>query len=773
MSSPKYTVGVRTLCEFTARRGDLDLRFTPSPSAQEGISGHAVVAARRGPGYRSEVPLAGEYRELVVRGRADGYDPATNLLEEVKTHRGDVDAVPERHRRVHLAQAQTYGWLLCREFGLAELRIAVIYFDIGSQVETSIVDTFAASELQHLFEERCASFLAHARGELAHAAERNAALAALRFPHAGFRAGQRDLAEGVYRAARADRCLVAQAPTGIGKTIGTLFPLLKAWQGATLDKIFFLTAKGSGRRLAFDAVERLQPRSGRLALRVVELVAREKACEHRDKACHGDSCPLARGFYDRLPAARAEALNLEKGALDQAALRTLALAHDVCPYYLGQELTRWADVVVADYNHWFDPSAMLFAMALAHEWKVALLIDEAHNLLDRARAMYSAELDRANLRRLRHGSPTPLARAIDRLGRRWSELHASQDKSAHVVLNIPSRFAAALQQAVAASTQHLADHPTRIDPPLLELHFELLRFARLFETFGDHSIFEVTRHADGRGSTLAIRNIVPAPHLRRRFVTARSAVLFSATLTPFAFHRDTLGLPADSAWLDVDSPFDPRQLSIRIARHLSTRQRDREVSLAPLADLMARQFEAAPGNYLAFFSSFEYLERAAACMAERHPDVPTWKQSRGMGTTDRDAFLARFGEDSRGIGFAVLGGTFGEGIDLPGRRLIGAFVATLGLPPPDRLNEHLRQRMQASFGDGYGYAYLFPGIQKVVQAVGRVIRNPTDRGVVHLVDDRFGRADVRRLFPRWWRVEPGPFGAASAEPTGDPAVPRE
>ncbi|MEO5697676.1 MAG: ATP-dependent DNA helicase [Burkholderiaceae bacterium] len=506
---------------------------------------------------------------------------------------------------------------------------------------------------------------------------------------------------------------------------------------------------------------------------MVELVARDKACEHPDKACHGDSCPLARGFYDRLPAARAEALSQDR-ALDQPALRTLALAHDICPYYLGQELTRWADVVVADYNHWFDTSAMLFAMTLAQEWKVALLIDEAHNLLERARRMYSAELERSVLSKVRRGAPVALTRAINRLARRWGELSPSVDNSQQLLSNVPLRFAAALQEAAAASTQHLAEHPTSVDQPLLDLHFELLRFARLLDSFGDHSIFEVTRQSGTRReSMLAIRNIIPAPHLLRRFATAETAVLFSATLTPFTFHRDTLGLPADSAWLDVESPFDPRQLSIRIARHLSTRQRDRATSLAPLADLMAGQFDADPGNYLAFFSSFEYLEQAAACMAERHPGVPIWQQSRGMGIAARDAFLGRFREDSRGIGFAVLGGTFGEGIDLPGRRLIGAFVATLGLPPPDALNEHLRQRMQAAFGNGYDYTYLFPGIQKVVQAVGRVIRNPTDRGVVHLVDDRFGRHDVRRLFPRWWQIDPGPLGAGSANRPGCVAVPRE
>jgi Rad3-related DNA helicase len=797
MAPAEYVIGVRALCEFTAKAGDLDLRFTPSPSAEEGVAGHAIVAARRPAGYQSELSLEGEYEGLRVRGRADGYDAAARRLEEIKTHRGPLERLPANHRALHWAQAKVYGWLVCRRDGLAEIELALVYFEIGCQRETSFVETHQAEDLRRFFEMQCGRFLAWSRQELAHAAARDRMLAGLRFPHAELRRGQRALAEAVWRAAGDGRCLVAQAPTGIGKTLGTVFPLLKAWPGQRLDKIFFLTAKGSGRRMALDALRLVLGDGARpQPLRVVELVAREKACEHRDKACHGEACPLARGFYDRLPAARERAL--DEACLDQAALRRTALEHAVCPYYLGQELVRWADVVVGDYNHYFDLHAILHALTMARQWRVGLLVDEAHNLLERARRMYSAPLDRTSLRAARRAAPAGVARALDRLARRWRALVGDAAVPYRVEASVPEGFATALQQAVAAIAEHLAEQPLSGVSPLLAFHFEALHFLRLLERFGPHTLFDISlagphdaavdatdppRAADPRAADpsratdsiraadpprplakppahtapprntrLTLRNIVPAPHLAPRFAAAHASVLFSATLTPMPFHRDTLGLPADAAWLDVESPFAAAQLRVHVARHVSTRWRDRSASLEPIAALLARQYAEAPGNYLAFFGSYDYLRQALAVFARRHPEVPVWEQSPAMTAAAREAFLARFTPESRGIAFAVLGGSFGEAIDLPGRRLIGAFIATLGLPPVNPVNEQIRLRMQSAFGSGWDYTYLYPGIQKVVQAVGRVIRSHTDAGVVHLIDDRYARAEVRRLFPGWWRL---------------------
>lgn len=745
-----YTVAVRALCEFTAKQGDLDLRFTPSPTALEGIAGHAVVASRRGEHYRAEVGLAGDYGLLHVRGRADGYDTDQNLIEEVKTFRGRFDSIPDNHRHLHWAQLRIYGHLMCEQLDMEAVNLALVYFDIGNQHETVLRETRTRAELKAIFDDHCGRFIAWAEQEMRHREGRNAALTNMRFPHADFRPGQRQLAEAVFRANAAKRCLLAQAPTGIGKTLGTMFPALKAAPKENIDKLLFLAAKTPGRRLALDAAATLKA-GATMPLRVLELTARDKACEHPDKACHGESCPLARGFYDRLPAARAACLDAP--LLDRDALRTVGLEHDVCPYYLGSEMARWSDLIVGDYNYWFDGGAMLYALALERGWRVSVLADEAHNLVSRARGMYSASLARGSLRAARAVAPAGVQKPLEKLGRAWLDAGKSAPLPYQVLEAIPQKLLDSLQNATSAITEHLAEHMagSALDPALQEFYFDALQFLRLAESFGEHSMFDLTR-ADQRDTVLAIRNLVPAPFLKPRFELAHSTTLFSATLSPWHYFADLLGMPEHTAWIDVDSPFVASQLKVEVARGISTRYQHRKASLAPIADLMAQQYAQHPGNYLAFFSSFDYLEQAADMLARRHSEIPAWHQSRRMSELERTAFLDRFTSESKGIGFAVLGGAFGEGIDLPGARLIGAFVATLGLPQVNPVNEQLRERLQAMFGAGYDYAYLYPGLQKVVQAAGRVIRTEQDQGTVWLIDDRFARPEVLELLPRWWHV---------------------
>lgn len=747
-----YTVAVRALCEFTAKVGDLDLRFTPSPSAQEGMLGHRTVASRRSAHYQSEVALEGLYQQLTVRGRADGYDPDRNVLEEVKTYRGDLDAQPANHRQLHWAQAKVYGWLMCSKLGLPEIALALVYFDIVSERETVISQVCAADDLEAFFNRQCALFLGWAEQQAQQRLARDAASTALVFPHAAFRLGQRTLAETVYKAVSTGRCLMAQAPTGIGKTIGTVFPMLKAMAPQQLDKLFFLTAKTPGRKLALDAMQILHA-SADLPLHVLELVARDKACEHLDKACHGDSCPLAKGFYDRLPAAREAAAKVR--LLDQRNLREVALAHGVCPYYLSQEMARWCDMVVADYNYYFDFGAMLFGLAQLNQWRVAVLVDEAHNLVERARAMYSADLDQFALKTLRDTAPEPLKKPLQRLNREWNALHKEQVTVYQAYASKPDKLLQALALCTSAMGEYFNDHPQALTGELQGFYFEALQFAKVAELFNEQFIFDIAQRdpqAKRRFSRLSLRNVVPAEFIRPRLTAARSSVLFSATLSPRHYYADLLGLPADTAWVDVESPFDAAQLQVHIIDRVSTRFVHRQASLAPIVALIAEQFERTPGNYLAFFSSFDYQQQVAQLLAERYPSIPTWHQSRGMAEAERQAFLDQFTQHSRGVGFAVLGGAFGEGIDLPGARLIGAFIATLGLAQLNPVNEQMKLRMGAMFGAGYDYTYLYPGIQKVVQAAGRVIRTQQDQGVVMLIDDRFAEPKVRPLLPRWWSV---------------------
>lgn len=765
-----HIVAVRTLCDFTARAGDLDRRFVPAPTALQGMAGHSVVASRRASHYESEVSLSLPYKHLLVRGRADGFDPRANRVEEVKTYRGDLARMPANHRALHWAQACVYGHLLCVTRGLPAIEVALVYFDIGTQSETVLTELHEAQALAQRFQDQCERYLAWGEQEAAHRQSRDAALADLTFPYGAFRAGQRELAVAVYRGARDAQCVMAQAPTGIGKTLATLFPALKACADQGVDKVFFLAAKAPGRALALDAMRQLtRTMPSHTGLRTVDIVAREKVCVHPGRACHGDDCPRARGFYDRLPAARTAALS-RPVVMDREFVRDIAEQHAICPYYLTQELARWSDVVVGDYNYYFDASAMLYAMAQIHQWQVEVLVDEAHNLVERARAMYSSTLSHLALDAARHAAPAALEGPLDALHRRWQAWTRAQgshdggepsddqddrpdgaDSDWHD--DPTAGLGSAIRQAVTTLTERL-DDASQVDPAVMRFYFDAAYFVRLLDTFGAHSLFDIVEEIPGargrRRTALAIRNVVPASFLAPRHAGARSVCLFSGTLMPQQFYADMLGMPAGTQRLAVGSPFRSEQLKVCITRDVSTRYRDRAGSIGRIVQIITDQMQARAGNYLAFFSSFEYLTQVQHALDARG-GMQVWAQSPGMDEQARSAFLARFASGGQGLGLAVLGGAFGEGVDLPGDRLVGAFIATLGLPQVNPVNARMMEKIDARFGQGYDYTYLFPGLQKVVQAAGRVIRSETDEGVVHLIDDRYAWGKIRALLPDWWR----------------------
>jgi len=745
-------VAVRTLCEFGARKGDLDFRYTPAPSAEEGIAGHQAIQSRRGYGYKSEYSLTGNCLGLELSGRADGYDPHKGRLEEIKTHRGDLARVRPHQRALHRAQLRAYGALLCRQESRKKLELALIYYDTGKDKETAVVESASADELWQELETLCGIYKAWAEQEAHHREQRDALLSNLTFPFPDFRPRQRQLAETVYKNSMKSGTLLLEASTGLGKTLGTLFPALMAMSAAKQDRLFYLTCRNTARQLALDAVDRLRSAQNELQpwpLRTLELVSKDHACEHPDKACHGDSCPLAKGFFDRLPDARAEAAQT-RGILNQEKLATIAAGHGLCPYFLAQEMARWSDLVIGDVNRLFDQSALLHGLIRQNNWKTSVLVDEAHNLVDRGRGMYSVRLEQQQLLKVKKIAPKPVKSALDRTARAWQSLirdqNADNDQSVFLA-SLPAQLLGALHGMVSTITDYLADHPP--DLALQEVMFESVAFMKLADTFGDHSLCEFQRSGRGRAS-VSIQNLIPADFLKDRFAAAQSVLLFSATLSPGVYYRDLLGLPEDTRFTSLPGPFSANQLQMQFTPGISTRQTHRQASLQPIADLIARQYWERPGHYLAFFSSFKYAREVNETLAEQAPDIPRRSQQPGMTPEQRREFLAGFQEPQGSVAFAVLGGVFSEGIDLPGDQLIGAFVATLGLPPFDPWHEILKARLQQRFGEGYRYTYLIPGLQKVAQAAGRVVRTPEDRGVIWLIDDRFLQPSVTRLLPRWW-----------------------
>jgi DNA excision repair protein ERCC-2 len=762
-NKPK-AVAIRTLVEFAAKRGSLDRRFTPAPTGQEGIEGHKKVTAKRKGDYQTEVSLSITYGDITFRGRADGYDPTRHCIEEIKTFYGDVERIPDNHRELHWAQAKCYGWLYCAQHGCEEINLALIYFELADEVEYPLAQTWNADELREYFEGLADQYCVWQQQLSARQQQLNEWLEQLPFPYGTMRVAQRVMAEAVYKAAVTGRVVMAEAPTGTGKTLAALFPTLKAMPRTPVDKIFYLTAKTTGKQLALENIEFIaSDKTHPAPLRSLELTAQEKSCLEPDKKCRGDSCQYALDFYTKLPAARQAAFAMPM--LDKNALNQLAHTFTICPFYLGMEMARWVDVVVADVNYYFDGTPLLLGLTLEFDWKPCLLVDESHNLIERGRGMFTAEFKRADLLGAKKTAPAPIKKTMEKINKAWLALLKTLPTAtaAYTQLDaLPEKLGLALEDFTSRYIEFLQQNP---DHPIQEgitqeLFFSALGYLRTLDIFDED--FCVNIQAVGsKAEILTLRNLIPAKQLAARLSFAHCACFFSATLHPARYYQALLGLPEDCVHIKVPSPFTSQQLSVRIAAQLSTRYKDRAAAINPLCDIITQQLQNTPGNALAFFSSYEFLQQAEVQLRKHlaQSNIQLLVQSRRMSEQDRDIFIAQFNQQNNLLGLAVLGGAFSEGIDLAGDALKGAFIATLGLPQLNPINEHLRHVMDTRFGQGYDFAYTYPGIQKVIQAAGRVIRTTADEGYVWLLDQRFEQPRIKNLLPDWWapRSERGSF----------------
>lgn len=762
MSDRANRISIRSLCEFAARTGDIDLRYTPAPTAAEGIEGHQRLQRKRPGGYTPEYPLELEINGLLLRGRADGVDLSKRLIEEIKTHRGDLERQSAGQRALHWAQLRTYAAILCQQQEWDSVNLRLTYLEVAKDEVTELDETALATELQAELEGLVERYRHWHNLRLRARRERDTALETLQFPYPEFRKGQRDLAESVYKAVRTERQLLLEAPTGSGKTLGTLFPALRAMASSDVDsnaansndvdRLLYLTTRNTARAVGLEGINQLREanrEANKVPLRVVELSSKEAGCIEPDKLCQGESCPLAKGFFDKLPAAREAAFAISDTNMDVAGLRAIAAEHQICPYFFGQEMARWSDVIVADINQYLAPTALLSAYLQQDEWRAVALVDEAHNLVSRCRDLYSVELYQSQFRL--DTQRVKLKKALDGVKRGWQEackgLDAASAKEPLFNEEPPEKLEYALQSLCSEISEVLAEQPDQLE--LQQMLFSASAYLKLAEVFGDHSVVRRTKPRRGAGE-LAILNLDPSIFLAQRWADLHSATLFSATLKPFDYYQQLLGLEPECAQGSLPSPFLPEQISVKLCSRIDTRYQVRERSIEPIAQLLIQQFKRRPGNHLFFAPSFKYLQQICEAVAQRAPDIALHLQATGMRQEERQTYLDAFTEDSQLLGMAVLGGLFAEGVDLAGDRLIGVTVATLGLPPFDSLHQLMRSRFDERFGQGYEYTYLYPGMQKVVQAAGRLIRTHEDSGELLLIDPRFGRSEIRSLLPGWW-----------------------
>ncbi len=756
-------LSVHSLVERVLRCGDIDNRYVDSSALYEGAAAHRKIQKSMGEEYHAEISLKmgleADGQPIQLQGRADGIFTDKDMLyiDEIKTTTMPLEQL-RRQETMHWGQAQCYAYMLLHTMDSPPSRIGIqlTYYQLHSEEIKRSRKIYHAEEIDDAFDALWQRYAVFARLEREWAALRNESIEAFSFPYPSYRRGQRELAAAVYRAIGQEKKLYVQAPTGIGKTLSTLFPAVKAMPRHRLDKLFYLTAKTVTRTVAQDAVQKMLG-SG-LRLKSLTLRAKDKICFCENPNCNPVDCPFANGHYDRVNDALLELIQSYDLILPSS-VEEIARAHRVCPYELSLDAALWADLVVCDYNHVFDPIVYLRRFFdLDEERRYVFLIDEAHNLADRVRDMYSATLRKSPFSRLsrqlrdKDTASSALRKTMRQINRYLlDERKAMGDASHRADPELDAVTNALIALFCEAAEDWLSQHETHpLHDELLELMLEAEAYQAAGEYYDEHFV-TLTQAEEGELSVTRLC-LNPADIIADRLQKAVSSTLFSATLTPLPYYREILGGGTQDVILTLPSPYDPNRLLLLAHAGISTKYRDREKSYAPIAEAIHTVVSARKGNYLVYFPSYDYMRKVVECYREIDSNADLLVQNSQMDELERERFLGCF-EHSDGhlrLGFCVLGGIFSEGIDLKGDRLIGSIIVGVGLPGLSERQEQIRNYFDRQGGCGYDYAYVYPGMNKVLQAAGRVIRSEEDSGIVLLIDSRFDTAKYRALFPAHW-----------------------
>ncbi len=758
----KKTVSVRELAEFVWRRGDLNTaRRVLPPSMIRGAEGHRWLQGNRPGDYLAEITLATKISRngitLEISGRADGVFTAADppILEEIKTTTASLLLIREEDRPTHWAQAKLYGAIYVNENGLDALHVQLTYLQINTREVRSFRRSYSAAELAEFLNETTSCYLDWLQPILAWREERTRLLDKIEFPFPVYRPGQEDLEREVYQNTTSVGRLFVQAPTGSGKTMAVLFGALRALGEGEIEQVVFLTAKTVGRLAAEEALAKVAAQG--TPLKALTLTARNEICFHPDGACTPTECPQAEGHFDRLLGAARELM--ARPSAQRADVEEVARGRRVCPYWLSRELVRWVDVVIGDYNYAFDPRVSLLALVADTRERRTFLVDEAHNLVERAREMFSADIRLSAVQHLEQtlgkGHPA-LARTLGAVRSEMLNCVDETDLAGGIraeLMYLPENLFAALGEFCRTAETVLTEQPQQpFTPDLTELYFEALAFLRAIERRRENDIIYVEKSR--RDLRVKLLCLDPSARLRETLEKARgSAVFFSATLSPMEYFTRVLGGGPEDTQLVLASSFPAENRLAAIAARIPTKFRTRDGSARNVAEMILAAVEGRKGNYIVYFPSYKYLSQIAAKLDGLREECEMVVQKYEMTGRAKASFLSRFDGPWRSptlIGFAVLGGVFSEGIDLTGERLSGAIVISPGLPKVCVERELIREYFARVEEAGFEFAYLYPGMNKVVQAAGRVLRSETDRGILVFVGERFAKPVYRELLPPEW-----------------------
>ncbi len=753
-------ISVRNLVEFVMRSGDIDNRRTAGAerdAMQEGSRIHRKIQRRMGSEYQAEVSMKhlveeSEY-QILVEGRADGVitEPSGVVIDEIKGIYRDLSLL-ESPVPVHLAQALCYAYFYCSDQELDRIGVQITYCNMETEEIRRFREERTLEELEIWFGGLIHEYIKWSDYLYRHELRRNESLKELQFPYP-YREGQKELAVSVYKAVSRGKNLFIQAPTGVGKTLSTVFPSLKAMGEGCGDKLFYLTAKTITRSVAEDCFSLLRERE--LYFSTVTITAKEKLCPMEKTECNPDACPYARGHFDRVNDAVYDIIHQEMGITREKILE-YAQKYQVCPFEFCLDITNWADGIICDYNYVFDPGARLkryFGENLTGDY--LFLIDEAHNLVSRAREMFSAVLikeDFLTVKRIVKGRSPVVAKALERCNKNLLEY--KREAQEYQVREEISIFAANLMHLYGEMESFMEKEKEFPDRDLvLDFYFQIRHFLNMFESLDDHYRIYTELGQDGN-FRLKLFCIDPSRCLSECLEKGRAGIFFSATLLPIRYYKKLLSGKEEDYAVYAHSPFDSGRRMLLIGSDVSSRYtRRNQLEYEKIAEYIRQLAASHRGNYLAFFPSYQYMEAVERKLHEGDDGSFQWTmQSSHMTEEERESFLLDFERvrEQSFVGLCVLGGIFSEGIDLKEERLEGAVIVGTGLPMVCTEQEILKSYFESQGENGYDYAYQFPGMNKVMQAAGRVIRTAKDRGVILLLDDRFLRADVQALFPREW-----------------------
>lgn len=754
-------ISVRSLVEFILREGDIDNRVSGSMEKDAMLLGgkiHRKIQSRMGTNYTAEVPLKIQMPcdgfVLQIEGRADGVlkDDGKVLIDEIKGILRSLEHL-EAPVPVHLAQAKCYAYIYAVQNSLKCIDVQMTYCQMETEEIRRFCQKFEFQELQTWFQDLVTQYEKWAKFEIEWRNVRNDSIRQIEFPFP-YREGQRDLVTSVYRTILRKKKLFIQAPTGVGKTMATVFPAVRAVGEGLGEKIFYLTAKTITRTVAEQAFSLLKEKG--LLYKTITLTAKEKICFCEEAECNPDACPYAKGHFDRVNDAVFDLIT-HSGDWSREVLEEQAKKHMVCPFEMSLDVSNWADAVICDYNYAFDPQAHLKRFfSESGKGEYLFLIDEAHNLVERGREMYSASLykeDLLEVRKLVKAEDPKLAKGLSECNQQFLEL--KRECEHYQILKSVSHIALKLMNVLSKLEDYLEEcKDAEKKKRVLDFYFAVRSFLNIHDIMDENYVIFSEMMEDGRFQ-IKLFCVNPAVNLQNYLEQGNSTIFFSATLLPVHYYKKLLSVEKDDYAVYAHSSFPQENKFLFIGTDVSTRYTRRgESTYQRFARYIAVMAEQKKGNYMAFFPSYRFLEEVHTCFLECvDHEVDSICQVSYMDEEQREEFLEEFEQEREKslVAFCVMGGIFSEGIDLTDDKLIGAVIAGTGLPQVCTEREILKQYFNAADMDGFDYAYLYPGMNKVLQSAGRVIRTESDRGVILLLDDRFRAMRYREVFPREWQ----------------------